>query len=192
MNNMLLPGLLAILCASCAHADTVIYRVDTRAGVSSTTYAVLTPKVELWAFAPQTPAADLEIGRLWQVPSPKKTVLLAGGYYAFWPDGRKSFLEPYLVAKVELGHLTLAVDGGAYLPLNKGPVITYLNEASLTAPVDSHVQFGLASSVWHQDGQTTTRVGPKLSADLGGGIRLNARYLIGSGNTFRLAVSKAF
>ena len=180
MKNALLVAIIALAFALPAYADTAIYRIDSKAGTTAATYAVLTPQLELWAYAAQTKDADLETGRLYQIPSPKKTLVLAGGYYAYWADGRKSFAEPYLVLGVTVGRVKLAADGGSYLPLNGGPTVHYVNEASAMAPLDRKVQVGLAASLWYQDGVTTTRIGLKASANLGGGVSLTTRYLVGT------------
>jgi len=180
--------------APAAPVNTLYYRTDSKAGTTSESYAVMTPTLEVWAFSPKTNGADLEVGRLYQVKSPKKTVLMLGGYYAIWPNQKLSFAVPYLLAKATGGKVHLAGTLGSYVPLNGGRNIVFCDEASATVNVDKKVQVGIATSFWTQDGSTTHRIGPKVHADLGGGYAIELRDLHGPAvpDTFRLALTKSF
>jgi len=183
-----------LFAATAANADTFLYRTDSKAGTTTESYAVMTPTLEVWAFSPKTNGADLEVGRLYQVKSPKSTFLMVGGYYANWPNQKQSFAVPYLLAKATVGGVHLAGTLGTYVPLNGGPNIVFCDEASATVNVDKKVQVGLATSFWTQDGSTTHRIGPKVHADLGGGYAIDLRALHGPSvpDTFRMALTKSF
>jgi hypothetical protein len=193
MKTPVIAAALLALFATSANADTLYYRTDSKDGQTTHSYAVMTPTLEVWAFSPETKYSDLEIGRLYQVKSPKATTLMLGGYYAIWPNQKQSFAVPYMLAKATVGRMHLAGTLGSYVPLNGGPNIIFSDEASALVNVDKKVQVGIATSFWTQDGSTTHRIGPKVSADIGEGYTVSLRYLQGNApSTFRCLVTKAF
>jgi len=192
-----LTSLLAALIACLAAAQgTVIHRIDMSHGSEPyhVTAVLLDSGWELWAFgSTRSDLLDLEVGRLF----PVSKNLLLGGYAIYWPDAKKSFVAPALSYNQSIGTGQLSIFAAIYQPLNGGPHILLVDDASFIWK-QRETSYGLAANYFQFGSDPASlRVGPTARLPLGHTTNLKLSYqplyLVGHGQpTLRVELSQRF
>jgi hypothetical protein len=168
-------ALLAV--ASSLFADGALVRQNGReGGASSTTLGYFSDwdGLEFWGFGIDGPAPSYETGKLWPVKADGFCLLL-GGYFAWWPEQKQVFAEPFGVFEKEIGEIRFSTCQGIYLPLNGGPICWFSGDTSAQVEVAKNLELGLGSHWWEQDGDIDFHFGPKVSVQVDK-INITARY----------------
>lgn len=175
---------------------TLIHRVDMSRGSEPyhVTAVISDSGWELWAFgSTRHELLDLEMGRLF----PVEKNLLVGGYAIYWPASGEWFVAPALSYNQSLLGGQLSVFALIYVPLNNGPRISLVDDASLTWS-SGKVRYGLAANYFKfGDDPASLRLGPTVRLPLGEttNIKLGYQplYLAGQGKpSWRVELSQRF
>lgn len=156
MRNLMMALFVLTLSVTAATAqEALMVRTDLKSDrEASYTVGVLTPELEVWAFAlPDFPI--LEAGRLgyWQLG--KDASVLAGGYLSYWTVTDQLYVEPYSIWKARAGDAACTTKLGAYAPLNGGDWQLF-GDANVSWQVTDSLSAGPATDWWFTEGRQPT------------------------------------
>ena len=180
-----LSTLLAALVTNQVSAQgTLIHRIDMSRGTEPyhTTAVILESGWEFWAFgSTRSDLLDLEIGKLFPVGAG----LYVGGYLIWWPEFKKTFVAPALSYNQDMLGGQLSVFAATYVPLNGGPRIVIVDDASLIWK-NGNTGYGLAANYFQFDRDPANlRIGPTVRLPIGKTTNLKLSYqpvfLVGHG-----------
>ena len=182
-----------------AQAQDAIFRTDTKAGITAYTLGAEDKNgVGLYAFGYNTAFPEYDFGQVKKLWSHGPAYLYGGGYAAYWPgnnQGNAWFLQPWVIAGTSVGKVDFHLAVGGYAPLNGGPTVFFVNDASALYNVSKTVAGGFGSISWEQtQAQPSFQYGPKFRFSLGSGYGLSmAAYLWGNKDPkFRCILTKTF